>query len=925
VDLRKLKNIPLWIVTHPLTSLGIILAFTVFFALQLPRLEIDASAEGLMVENDPARLYYEAIKKKFGGDSLTVVVIKSQDIFTTENLGTIKRLSDALRGTAGVSRVESLTTVNNLKGEGDLLNTDPLIGSEVPKEPDQLQKIRADALGNPIFLGNIVSKDGKIAGINAYTELKPGDKDFNPKFARVVDDLIAKEKRDGLELYQIGTPLTKVTLGEYIQGDMVYLVPVAIVFLLLTLLITFRTLQGCLIPALTGLISIIWVLGEMVLIGYPVNVITAIIPALMVAIGFTEDSHMISEFQYELEQGVEKVEAVRKVAVQTALPILITTFTTVIGFGSLVTSDITMLIQFGVASAMGLTSNWIISAVIVPLALLYWPGRDNAAAKAGQHSATKDVRPTGGITLFMRKLGEWDFRWRWPIMIVTTLMTLVSVYGWYIMEVNTDFISFFKEDTFIRKRVKDLHESLSGAVNFYVVVETGREDGAKDPETLRHVAKLQDHLKGSGKIDNTISLANYVRVMNREMNAGDAKFDIIPDTQAQVAQYLITLEGPDLAKYIDHNASTINVVVRHNITSSQELSKLLAETRSYIEKNFPKNLQVQFTGEGILINNAADYMAWNQITGFGQTFLIIGIIHALLFMSIKAGLISLIPNAVPIIINFGIMGAFGIPLNVGTSMIAAIALGIAVDDTVHFMVHYSRELNEVHDQEAATYRTLQALGRPIIYSSLALAAGFSIMIFSNFIPTIYFGVLSAVVMIVAMVAEMTFTPILMMTTRLVTVWDTLLVRMNKDIVGTTPIFSNFWLWEAKKVAVMGRLRTFMRGQTIVRKGDVGNEMYLIISGKAAVTNPGPDGKPTLVKTLDPGEIFGEMAIVEHTVRAADVVALDNVELLGIDAGALERLRKRFPYTAAKFFLNLSRIISGRLRETTEKLTQAPHA
>ncbi|MBI2531752.1 MAG: hypothetical protein HYW03_05965, partial [Deltaproteobacteria bacterium] len=184
MDLRKLRNIPLWIVDHPLTSLGAILVLTVFFALQLPRLEIDASAEGLMVEKDPARLYYEEIKKKFGGDSLTVIVIKSQNVFTRDVLASIKRLSDALRATPGVSRVESLTTVNNIKGEGDFLNTDPLVGAEVPQDPAALQKIRSDALGNPIFLGHIVSQDGKIAGINIYTDARPGDKDFNPKFAR---------------------------------------------------------------------------------------------------------------------------------------------------------------------------------------------------------------------------------------------------------------------------------------------------------------------------------------------------------------------------------------------------------------------------------------------------------------------------------------------------------------------------------------------------------------------------------------------------------------------------------------------------------------------------------------------------------------------------------------------------------------------
>ena len=226
----NLKKIPLWIVDNPIISTVIVLVITAFFALQLPRLEIDSSSEGLMVEKDPARVYYEEIKKKFGSDNLTVVVLKSQDIFTTETLETIQRLSNALLATPGVSRVESLTTVNNIKGEGDFLNTDPLVG-EVPKEKEKILKIRSDALGNSIFINNIVSKDGKVAAINAYTEAKPGDKTFNPNFTKLVDSLIEKEKREGVEIYQIGTPLTKVTLGEYIQADMVWLVPFAIGFL----------------------------------------------------------------------------------------------------------------------------------------------------------------------------------------------------------------------------------------------------------------------------------------------------------------------------------------------------------------------------------------------------------------------------------------------------------------------------------------------------------------------------------------------------------------------------------------------------------------------------------------------------------------------------------------------------------------------
>ena len=912
----NLKKIPLWIVANPIVSTAIILVITAFFALQLPRLEIDASAEGLMVQNDPARTYYEEIKKKFGSDNLTVVVIKAKDVFSQEVLQTIQRLSNTLQGSPGVSRVESLTTVNNIKGEGDFLNTDPLVGADVPGDSKKLGKIRSDTLGNPIFINNIVAKDGKVTAINVYTEAKAGDKTFNTNFVKMVDSLIAKEKHEGIEMYQVGTPLTKVTLGDYIFADVTSLVPFAIIFLLATLLIAFRSFQACVIPMVTGLVSIIWVLGLMVLLDIPINVITAIVPALMIAIGFTEDTHMISEYHNKLEVGMAKMDALREMSTEAALPVLITTFTTVVGFGSNALSNITMISQFGLASAVGLTANWIISAVLVPVTLLYW--RVPKVHKA-EHR-TEDGRMVTRFTVFMNVIGAWNLRWRKPISIVTIVLTALSLWGTYNLKVNTDFISFFKENTFIRKRVKDIHESLSGVVNFYIAVETGKDDLAKDPDTLLRVAKLQDYLKSLKSVDNTISLANYIRVMHREMNGGKPEFEIVPDKRELIAQYLLTLDNNEINKYVDFNYSTLNIAVRHNLSSSSQLTELLDKIKAYTDKNFPKNLKVQFTGEGILINNAADYMALNQITSFGQTFLIIGLIHAALFMSLKAGFLSLLPNLVPIFYILGIMGFLGIPFDVGTCLVATIALGIAVDDTVHHMVHYSRELNEVHDQEIAMYRTLESEGRPIIYSSIALAAGFGILAFSNFVPIWYFAILSAVAMILAMFTELSLTPILVVSTRLVSVWDTLLAKMNKDIVGTTPIFQNFWLWEAKKVAVMGKLTTFKKGETMVRKGEVGNEMYLIISGRAGVTDSGPQGK--VIKNLPAGEIFGEMAIVEKAVRAADVVALEDVELLGIDDKALERLRKRFPFTAAKLFLNLSRIISGRLRETTEKLTQA---
>ncbi|WP_447975238.1 MMPL family transporter [Nitrospira sp. Kam-Ns4a] len=913
-----MKRLMRWIADHPLLDMGLVLAATAAFALQIPKLEVDTSAEGLMLEKDPSKAYYDKIKTKFGSDNLTIVLVKADDVFAAPVLQSLKRLSDAIERLPGVSRVESLTTVNNIKGEGDSLNTEPLVGARVPTDLARLAKIRADALGNRIFVGNIVARDAKAAAINVYTDPKPGDKGFNRRFTDAVEALIAQETAAGRSIYQIGGPLTKVTFGDYIRQDQIALVPLSLAVLLVVLLLAFRMVQGVAIPIVTGLVSITWGLGWMALVGIPVNVITAIIPSLLIAIGFTEDVHMISEYHQALRQGLDKVAAVRHMAEHAALPILITTVTTVVGFGSLMTSDITMLIQFGRASALALSSNFVITIVLVPalLRLLPVPKRFRALALVQES-------PEGPTTAWMERLGRFNLRYRRPIVALTALLVTGSLVGWAFLKVNTDFISYFPESSFIRQRTLDLHQSLAGAVNFYVVVETGRADGVKQPAVLAAIADLQDFLAGTGLVDKTVSVADYVRTMHREMNRGDPKLERIPASANLIAQYLLVLDGKDLAKYVDADSSTANLVVRHNITSSWELSALLARLDEYVRGRIPPDVRVTTTGEGVLINNAADFMAINEITSFSSTFVIIGLLHSLLFTSLKAGFLSLLPNVIPILLNFGLMGLLDIPLNTGTALIATIAIGIAVDDTVHHMVRYSRELNERHDQTAAMFRTMQAQGPPILSISLALAGGFLVLIFSNFVPTVYFGALSALVMLVAAGTELVITPILMHSTRLVTLWDLLLVKMSPELVRAAPLFRNLSRWEARKVVLLGRLRTLAAGEPLIRTGETGTEFYMLVTGRVRVLARGADGTAQPLAILAPGQVFGEMGPLEGVPRSADVVALEPAEVLALDYADLERIRRRFPYTGAKLFLNLARVLSERLRATTQAYVQVP--
>jgi predicted RND superfamily exporter protein len=247
------------------------------------------------------------------------------------------------------------------------------------------------------------------------------------------------------------------------------------------------------------------------------------------------------------------------------------------------------------------------------------------------------------------------------------------------------------------------------------------------------------------------------------MNGGDPAFETIPQTREQVAQYLLLMEGPELARYVDFNASGASLVVRHHITGTWELSQLLKRLKAHAAAQMPPGASVHFTGRAVLLRNAADALAINELVSLSTTFAVIGAIHSLFFLSFRIGLLSLIPNLVPVLLIYGLMGLLGIPLDLATAMVATLAIGIAVDDTVHHVVTYRRELKTHGDRRVAMLNTLHKQARPILYVSLALAAGFFVFAFSHFAPVIHFGVLSGLVMLIALVGELVLTPIVMYT------------------------------------------------------------------------------------------------------------------------------------------------------------------
>ena len=912
-----MKKIMPWIVNHPVYSVLMLLLAIVLLMGKVTSLEFNSDMEQFLPEGEPDTEYYETFfKETFGSDVLSIVVVKpkSGDVFTTETLALIEELTEAFGALDGVTQVKSLTTEHIIKGEDDFVNTNKLI-MEIPDDPESLALIRENALGNDSFLGYIVSKDGTTAAINIYTDKPKGDQEFDDRFVGSVNEIIDKHK-DRWTIYFVGAPLASSTMLASIKKDQMTVNPAMLGVIVVFLLLAYRSFIAVLLPLLTSGLSVAAAFGFLSLMNYPITPYIALVPGLILVVGSTEDMHILSMYFHKLRQGLSKNEAIMAAAMESALPITLTSFTTIIGFGSLALNETTIVRQFGIGMAFGLLANYVATLIIIPAALRFFKipkiiSKDISGGQARKHLL-------GSVLDWIVKANQ-DHRA--TIALITGVILIASLVGMFKVEVDNDYMSFLREETTFKQDLKRLNQDLSGMNVFNIIVETEGDEDALEPDVLRKIADLQKYMDGLGFFDKTVSIADHVKMMNREWNEGREEMDVVPDSKPAIMQYLLLLDYDTVADYLDSGRKNARVLVIHNISSSSELARALSGVKKYIEKNLKnyvkegqvKDLSIKFTSMDYLIKNSADTIVQGQVKSLALALVIILVLMTIVFMSIKGGLIAIVANMIPIVVNFGIMGWFGISLNTSTCMVALIALGIAIDDTIHFMVRYQKELRLTNDQRQAMANAIKTEGEPVMFTSLALALGFVTVMLSDFAPSGQFGLLSALVMIYALLTDIFVNPVILISVQLITIWDYVTLRFKKTVVEKSLIFKDLKVSEAKKVVLMGSLRQLSAQEKIFSQGDPGEDMYLILSGSVKVVISTESGKEKEIKTMTPGDIFGEMAFLGEGLRTATVIAETETELLRIDYKALERARHRNPRISAKLYKNIARILSERVQ------------
>lgn len=888
---------------HYILVLLFVVLITVITGYQLPKLVVDVSPEGLMHTDTPERAYFESIQQEYGTDNITIVVIKDEDIQSPESLLKIKQIINKLSGLDFVERIESLYSVQNIWVKNDNIMSAPYL-DVVPATKKEANKIFNKAAENPLVVKNLLSADGKAMAINIYTDDFSLEHNQDSHITSSIERVLHNYEADFEGLYQIGLPYVRHTLEEQIIEDQLVLVPQSLLVLIVVIILILRNLNGGLVPLITSVTSIVWVLGLMAVLEIPLTLVTAIVPMLLIIIGSTEDVHLISEYLLAKKEGMSKSEAVRVMAKRKGFASLMTFVTSWFGFASVAINPLEVLREFSIVASSGLLVNYLITMMLVPAWLCLFGSRKSHAAQTTE--AFNLFQPL--LSVIFHIVHE---RKRSSLLLVC-LVCIVSLFGASHIRLNNNIMAYFEDSSPLKMRADDIANTLAGIESFMIVLDAGIEGTFLHEKYLSQLHDLTNAIEDSGDFDKATSLANYMALMNSAVN--ETNEIELPEDDFEINEISNFINYEDVKHFIDYDYSKAVVHVRHHIGSSYEFNQALIVLNAYIEENIDDAIKVTITGESVLVNEAADSMASAQAKSLALMLAIIFIIVSLIFVNTHAGLIALAPNIFPIVVMFGAMGFYGIPLDAGTAMIAVISIGVIIDDTMHFMVRYNEELRNTYDEEIAIANTIRAEALPIVSTSFALALGFMVMMQSSFLPIVHFGALSALIMMMALISEFVLTPILLSSVRLVTLWDILSLQLKDQLQTKCKLFAGMRPWQIKKLILLSRLHEYKAGETIMRAGDPAVEMYVLLEGRVDICITDEDGERVIKESPQSGRLFGMMHLSEHEKRVTSAAAKEDSTVLVISWESIERVARFYPRISSIFFKNLSVILGGSLME-----------
>ena len=885
---------------RPWIWLSLLLLLSVLAASQLSKLRVHVSADEMLVIDDPQRAYYDQVKAIFGEDQVVLLVLEDPALLDADKLQVLQDVVGDLEQLPFVDRVESLFSAPHVKSVDGYLDKAPYL-AQLPESAEAARELMEQALRNPLIRNVLVASGGQAMAVAVVLE-EGGRATEDLAVSNAIEAAIAPLHAIYQRAYAIGFAQVRSEIAARIMAEQKALMPLAVGALLITLFLLLRQLIDILTPLITAGISILWTFGLMGWLGIPVNVVTSTVPILIIVVGSTEDIHLLAEFRRAQRCGDSPKAALRHMARKMGRTVLLTFVTTYAGFLSVGLSGIEVLSQFGLVASTGLLFNFIVTVVFIPAAL----------ALAGHWQLD------GRSRLFEQRALAWAVAyWRFlsahrsQAFLILILGAVVAATGIPRIEINHNPTDSLGQDSAVAQDIAQLNEQFAGLESVSVVIESGIQDTFLQARYLEELVKVQSFIQAMDPSMSVTSFADYLALLNKAFQETDAAG--VPRTNDEIAELMIFLDHERVRGYVTEDYSKTRILVRHDIAATDRLKQLSRQLRTFLDRDLDPGLRATITGDSMLTLSATASMINGQLQSVLLILSFFVIIIAFLFTDLRVGLLAALPNIFPVIILFGVMGYAGIPLNIGTTMAAAIAIGIAVDDTLHFMLRYNQELRTSKSQTRAMQNTLYEEALPVLSTSIALSAGFLVFAQSGFSPVAQFGLLSALVMTTALLADFVITPLTISALRLVTLWDLLSARVRKQVIPNSPLFRDMRPWQIRRFVLSSTLLEFKAGESIYRQNDESNALYLVMKGVVEITVPrrGAEGKDPVVDEFGSGQVFGDVALLADEPRHTNAVALSDTTLMALTREAITNVNMFHPFIASRLFLNLARDVSCR--------------
>ena len=803
---HKLENFSDFIFDNRIKVIFFVLAIVIAMASQMRHLTVDTSTEGFLHKDDPLIIEYNKFRDQFGRDEKVLIAIQSENVFTIKFLTKLNKLHKELENNLPyIDDVNSLINARNTRGTIDSLIVDDLF-EELPNDEKALAFKKQLAKNNPLFKDLIIDDAGTITTIiidtQTYTSLdkngKPlpkvdeedefeddseatnsnEKKDFltdieNTQIVKKTNEIVSKYQADDFNILVSGTAVINAEIKASMQTDMQKFIKLVLLVIAVFLALLFRRISGVILPLITVAFTIVTALSLMAIFGAPITVVTQILPSFLLAVTIGASIHLLSIFFKEYNLTKDKKSSLRYAMGHSGLAIIMTSLTTAAGLWSFSFSELAPVADLGKFASAGVVVGLLFTLVLLPasLALVKMKPKDI------------DIVDNEEVHTFMDKLlikiANISVTYPKRIIAITTIIILVSIALASQLRFSHKPIIWFDQQHPVRMATNIVDEKLKGSVTLEIIVDTKKENGLYEPKILNAIDNFSKNIiqikSDKYFVGKALSITDIIKETNKALNENKKEAYIIPQDKNLIAQELLLFENSgsdDLEDFVDSKFSKARITVKLPYLDAMDYMVLIKEINKEVDSNFNGIADVTVTGISNLLSRIMDA----AITSSGVSYIIaitlITIMMFILIGNVKIGLISMIPNISPILIMTTIMVIYDMPLDMFTMLIGAIAIGLAVDDTVHFMHNFRKYEILYNDVDKAVRKTLLTTGRAMVVTTIVLSFGFFVFMGASMSNIFNFGLLTGIAIIIAVLADFFLVPAIMK----------VIVTNRKDIV-----------------------------------------------------------------------------------------------------------------------------------------------